>query len=64
MDGDRICTIDDMAQGDVMFAATGVTTGDDLRGVRFRPDGADTHSVVMRSESGTARYIDAFRTSI
>jgi fructose-1,6-bisphosphatase II len=59
-DGDRIYTIDEMAQGDVMFAATGVTTGDYLRGVRFRSGGADTHSVVMRSKSGTVRYIEAF----
>jgi fructose-1,6-bisphosphatase II len=58
-DLDRIYTIDDMATGDVLFAATGVTNGDYLKGVRFRPDGADTHSVVMRSKSGTVRYIEA-----
>jgi len=49
----------DLASGDVMFAATGVTSGDFLLGVRFRPDGVLTQSVVMRSETGTIRYIDA-----
>ena len=43
--------------GDVMFAATGVTDGFLLRGVRFSGDGAETHSVVMRSRSGTVRFI-------
>jgi fructose-1,6-bisphosphatase II / sedoheptulose-1,7-bisphosphatase len=55
----------EMAQGDVMFAASGVTTGPMLRGVRRFGDGAVTHSVVMRSKSGTVRYIEAhhnFRT--
>ena len=41
-----------------MFAATGVTNGDFLNGVRFFGDGARTHSVVMRSKSGTVRYIE------
>jgi fructose-1,6-bisphosphatase II len=59
-DLDRIYKIDELATGDVMFAATGVTNGDYLRGVRFRSEGADTHSVVMRSKSGTVRYIEAF----
>src|SRR5580698_3119141 len=49
----------DLAHGDVMFAATGVTTGAMLRGVRRFPGGALTHSVVMRSKSGTVRYIEA-----
>lgn len=49
--------IDELASGDVMFAATGVTDGFLLRGVRFVGDGAETHSVVMRSRSGTVRYI-------
>ncbi|MBV6632710.1 MAG: class II fructose-bisphosphatase [Alphaproteobacteria bacterium] len=49
----------DLASGDVMFAATGVTTGAMLRGVRRFPGGAQTHSVIMRSKSGTVRYIDA-----
>ncbi len=49
----------DLATGDVMFAATGVTGGDFLKGVRFRAQGALTQSVVMRSQTGTLRYIDA-----
>jgi fructose-1,6-bisphosphatase II / sedoheptulose-1,7-bisphosphatase len=48
-----------MAKGDVMFAATGVTGGPMLRGVLRTPDGAVTHSMVMRSKSGTVRYIEA-----
>ena len=49
----------DMAHGDVMFAATGVTNGSMLKGVRRFPGGAHTHSVVMRSNTGTVRYIEA-----
>ncbi len=56
-------TMDDLASGDVMFAATGVTSGDFLLGVRFRAEGALTQSVVMRSASGTIRYIDAEHNS-
>lgn len=48
----------DMAKGEVMFAATGVTTGPMMRGVRRTPHGAYTHSIVMRSKSGTVRYIE------
>jgi fructose-1,6-bisphosphatase II len=51
--------IDEIAKGDVMFAATGVTTGDMLNGVRYVRGGAMTHSVVMRSQTGTVRFIDA-----
>ncbi len=51
--------ITDMANGDVMFAATGVTGGPMLRGVRRFGTGAITHSMVMRSKSGTVRYIEA-----
>jgi len=47
----------DLAKGDVMFAATGVTTGSMLRGVRRFRGGAETHSLVMRSKTGTVRYI-------
>lgn len=50
----------DLASGNVMFAATGVTSGNFLKGVRRFANGASTHSVVMRSKSGTIRYIDAF----
>jgi len=49
----------DLAHGDVMFAATGVTTGTMLQGVRRFAGGAVTHSMVMRSKSGTVRVIEA-----
>jgi fructose-1,6-bisphosphatase II len=58
-DVDHVFAIDELASGDVMFAATGVTDGFLLRGVRFLGDGADSHSVVMRSRSGTVRFIRA-----
>jgi fructose-1,6-bisphosphatase class II len=58
-DINRIFAIDELAGGDVMFAATGVTDGDYLKGVRFFKGGAETHSVVMRSHSKTIRYIEA-----
>ena len=58
-DLDRVLTIDDLVSGeDVFFAATGVTDGDLLRGVRFWGDGAGTVSLVMRSSSGTIRMIE------
>lgn len=56
---DRIYKIDELARGNVMFCATGVTQGTFLKGVRFFSGGAYTHSVVMRSESGTVRFIEA-----
>jgi fructose-1,6-bisphosphatase class II len=52
-------SIAELAAGDVMFAATGVTDGDYLRGVHFFPGGATTQSVVMRSKTKTIRVIDA-----
>jgi fructose-1,6-bisphosphatase II / sedoheptulose-1,7-bisphosphatase len=55
----RVYTLEQMASGDVMFAATGVTTGPMLRGVRRYAHGAVTHSIVMRSKSGTVRTIEA-----
>jgi fructose-1,6-bisphosphatase II len=58
-DINHIFPIDELASGDVMFAATGVTDGFLLRGVRFVPDGAESYSVVMRSSSGTVRHIRA-----
>ncbi|MCC7425555.1 MAG: class II fructose-bisphosphatase [Alphaproteobacteria bacterium] len=48
----------EMAKGDVVFAATGVTTGAMLKGVRWFSGGAYTHSMVMRSKSGTVRYVE------
>jgi fructose-1,6-bisphosphatase class II len=52
-------SLEDLASGNVMFAGTGVTSGDFLNGVRFRSEGAVTHSVVMRSETMTTRWIEA-----
>lgn len=59
-DLDRIYTTHDMAHGeDIMFAATGVTTGPWLRGIRRFAGGGATSSIVMRSKSGTVRRIEA-----
>ncbi len=58
-DLDRIYTLTDLADGNVMFAATGVTDGALLRGVRRYSGGAKTHSLVMRSKSGTVREVQA-----
>jgi len=55
----RKFNIDQLAAGDVMFAATGVTDGDYLHGVHFFPGGATTQSVVMRSKTKTVRVINA-----
>jgi fructose-1,6-bisphosphatase II / sedoheptulose-1,7-bisphosphatase len=51
--------LEDLARGDVMFAATGVTDGSMLRGVRRFPGGAHTHSIIMRSRTGTVRVVEA-----
>ncbi len=57
---DHVFTADDLVKSDnVFFAATGVTDGDLLKGVRYRGDSAITQSMVMRSRSGTVRVIDA-----
>jgi fructose-1,6-bisphosphatase II len=59
-DLDRVLTTDDLVGSqNVFFAATGVTTGALLRGVRYTRDGATTDSIVMRSRSGTVRRIEA-----
>jgi fructose-1,6-bisphosphatase II len=59
-DLDRVLTQDDLVEGDnCFFAATGITDGELLRGVRFDRRGAHTQSLVMRSRSGTVRLIDA-----
>jgi fructose-1,6-bisphosphatase II / sedoheptulose-1,7-bisphosphatase len=52
-------SLTELAKGNVMFAATGVTTGAMLKGVRRFHGGAITHSLVMRSKSHTVRYIEA-----
>jgi fructose-1,6-bisphosphatase II len=60
-DLDRVLHTDDLVRGNnCFFAATGVTSGDLLRGVRYRSGGAYTQSIVMRSKSGTIRIIDSY----
>jgi fructose-1,6-bisphosphatase II len=59
-DIERVFRLGDLASGDdLMFAATGVTDGDLLRGVRFFGGGARTHSIALRRRSGTTRFIEA-----
>ncbi|KAB0680907.1 class II fructose-bisphosphatase [Aureimonas leprariae] len=58
-DPNRVYTLNDMARGDVIFAATGVTDGNLLDGVRFYRDRIETHTVVMRSATKTHREIRA-----
>jgi fructose-1,6-bisphosphatase II len=58
-DLDKVLTLDDMVRSNNVFvAATGVTDGELLRGVRFSPDRATTHSLSMRSLSGAVRLIE------
>ncbi len=60
LDPKRVLTTDDLVAGnDVFVAATGVTTGSLLRGVRYEPNGVVTDSIVMRSRSGTVRMVQA-----
>jgi fructose-1,6-bisphosphatase II len=57
-DLERVLSTDDLVSGDdCFFVATGITDGELLRGVRYRAGGASTHSLVMRSRSGTIRSI-------
>jgi len=59
-DLDRVLLTEDLVSGEnVFFVATGVTDGELLRGVRYRSGGATTHSLVMRSKSGTIRVIES-----
>ncbi|AUW94762.1 MAG: fructose-bisphosphatase class II [Sulfobacillus thermosulfidooxidans] len=59
-DAHHILTVDDLVKGDdAIYVATGITTGDLLKGVTYAPGICTTHSVVMRSRSGTIRYITA-----
>jgi len=58
LDPDHVLYTDDLVGGDdVFFVATGITDGELMRGVRYRAGGASTHSLVMRSRSGTIRSI-------
>lgn len=60
MDLERVLTIDDLVSSDnVFFAATGLTDGELLKGVRYEGEFIRTSSIVMRSKSGTIRYIEA-----
>jgi len=56
-DENKVYSIDELAHGNVMFIATGITNGSYLEGVRYFGGGAHTHSVVMRSETKTIRDI-------
>jgi fructose-1,6-bisphosphatase II len=60
LDPGRVLRTDDLVSGeDVFVAATGVTTGSLLQGVKYTPGGALTDSIVMRSRSGTVRRVEA-----
>jgi fructose-1,6-bisphosphatase II len=60
LDPDHVLCTDDLVTGDdVFFVATGITDGELMRGVRYRAHGASTHSLVMRSRSGTIRSISS-----
>jgi fructose-1,6-bisphosphatase II len=60
IDVDHVYPTDELVAGeDVFFAATGASTGELLKGVRYFSGGAETQSLVMRSRSGTTRWIDA-----
>ena len=59
LDYNKIYSLNELAHGEVMFAATGVTDGSMLRGVRRWSSGASTQSIIMRSKTGTVRTISA-----
>jgi fructose-1,6-bisphosphatase II len=60
LEPEHMLTTDELVTGDdVFFVATGITDGELMRGVRYRANGATTHSLVMRSRSGTVRSITA-----
>jgi fructose-1,6-bisphosphatase II len=60
LDPDHVLLTNDLVTGDdVFFVATGITDGELMRGVRYRAHGAATHSLVMRSRSGTIRSISS-----
>ena len=56
---DAVLSTEDLVSGECYFVASGITDGQLLRGVRYGPGGATTHSLVMRSRSGTIRTIEA-----
>ena len=57
-DLDKFYSLDDLAHGDTMFSATGVTDGTMLKGIKITKNYAETHSIVMRSKTGTIRHIN------
>ncbi len=63
-DFDHKYDLTEMARGEVLFAATGVTDGDLLSGVRFGRRAITTHTIVMRSSSGTVRWIRAHHQNV
>jgi fructose-1,6-bisphosphatase II len=64
-DLDRVLGLRDLVSTDnVYFAATGVTDGELLRGVRYRPGGVNTQSIVMRGKSGTIRLVDSWHSLV
>jgi fructose-1,6-bisphosphatase II len=63
MDIRRIYTVTDLVKSDdLFFAATGISGGTFLKGVRYTGHGAETHSLVMRGKTGTIRYIEAIHS--
>lgn len=62
-DLDQVLTTDDLVKGEAFFAATGISDGDLLRGVRYGRRGATTESIVTRSHSGTVRIVTAHHSS-
>ena len=55
----KVLRMEDLVRGDdAIFAATGVTDGELLRGVQFKGQYGTTHSIVMRAKSGTVRFIE------
>jgi fructose-1,6-bisphosphatase class II len=63
-DYDRVFTTKDLADGSVMFAATGITSGDLLKGVRYHRGFATTDSIIMRNRSGTVRRIETMHRNV
>ena len=57
-DLNKIYQLKDLAKGDIMFSATGVTDGTMLKGIKITKNYAETHSIVMRSKTGTIRHIN------
>ena len=63
-DVNQIFSMEEMAKGDVLFAATGVTDGNMLKGVKMNRDSIVTDTVVMRSSTGTVRYIKGVHSDV